>query len=296
MMAMEPDAAEVIEDVGSPPEPKPVTTGGLRIAGVLALLVWAISILICLFSSMRFTFEIGIFLIYSLTAFTGFYLACGNARWWARWLLASLSILLIASSHYSHDMLEGISYHGVFIVISAGFTFAGRMILSAFRGESSARQRFTIFGLMVVTAITAVCLLAINYLFLSNGATDVAVAIAILTVLGFAMTAQCTPAWTNTKREAFVFAATGFLIAIPSSLIIYGILAFSENTTQLVEEVMYPVWMIFLLLWLILYPLWFSFYALGWKLIHPSWKLGPRHAMKSAVRMKEKEVDVLMED
>lgn len=295
-MTIEPDTDVAIEEVGLPPKPKPATSKGMRILGVLVLIAWVLSILFCLFSYQQSLFEIGQFLTYSLTSFAGFYLACGSAKWWVRWLLACFCILLVASSHYSHDLLEGISYNGVFTVISAGFTFACRMILSTFRGESSAHQRFTIFGLMVVTAITAVCMLAVNYLFLSIGATEAAVAIAVLTVLGFAITAQCTPVWTNTKREAIVFAVSALLLAVPCSLIICGILAYFEMATQLVEEIIYPVWMIFLLLWLILYPLWFSFYALGWKLIDPSWKLGPRHAMKSAPRMKEDEVDVMMED
>ncbi|PQO36839.1 hypothetical protein C5Y96_06645 [Blastopirellula marina] len=268
----------------------------LRTLGVISLVAWALAILYFLFGWRSRIIEITMFLSYSLTAFAGFYLACGNARWWVRWLLVSLAIQLITLANYNSSMLEGVTYFSVLAMISAGFTFAGRMVISAFRRESSPRQRFTIFGLMIVTAITAVCLVALNISLDSESGPSVLVIIAALIIIGFALTAQCASAWSHTKREGLVVGLTACLMGIPSSLSIHLLFHYIDRSPPEAGDVLIPVWTMVFFMWMLLYPLWFGFYALGWTLIDPGWKFGSGHATKPAAEVAEKEVDVLMED
>lgn len=267
-----------------------------RILGALTLLTWTLLVLVVLILYQEPASEINVFLSYSLTAFLGFYLACGNIRWWWRWLVMVLTILLIVSVHFNPDKFQYIVYFGVLSMISAGFTYASRMILAAFRGESNPRQQFTIFGLMLVTTITAICLVALNHWFAEEGDPPIALLLTILIMLGFTMTAQLAAAWTRTKWEALAFAAIAAIAAVPASLVVYGTFAYIDDSPPDIEDVIYPVGLMSAFMWLILYPLWFSFYALGWKLIDPSWKLGPRHVAKPAAPREVKEFDVLMED
>ena len=268
----------------------------LRALGVFSLLAWALLILAGLFSSTAAHREIDEHLTFSLCAFAGFYLACGNIRWWARWLVVGCILLLVVFTFEGLSFLEEMTYFGVLAMISAGFTFAGRMILSAVRGESSPRQRFTIFGLMLATAITSVCAVAMNQQFGLEEGSAVGFLIVLLFLIGFAMTAQFAVIWARTKWEILAFAAAAILVAFPTPFLIWQLIQLTDGSTMPLEDILYPIGMMTFFTWLILYPLWFSFHALGWKLIHPSWKLGPRHATKPAAPREVKEVDVLMED
>lgn len=298
---METEHDVAIHEEGCPAEDHSTATPSapsrsLRILGVFSLLAWAMLVLGCLFQPTAFNFDIKVYISYSLTVFSGFYLACGNARWWARWLLASLIVLLILAAHDGSERVEGTTYFGVLAMIAAGFTYASRMIISAIRGESNPLQRFTIFGLMVVTAITAVCLVALNRLLLSEGEPSIVLLVVILIGLGFALMAQCVPAWTCNKRQAVTVVAIALVLAFLTSLILHQVFYYVDNTAPSFYDVLLPIWMITGFMWLVLYPLWFGFYALGWRLIDPSWKFGPRYQTESPARIEEKAVDVLMED
>ncbi|MFN3152411.1 hypothetical protein [Bremerella sp.] len=271
------------------PAAPPASSRPMPILGGMTLLAWTLLILSWLFYFSGPSSEINIFMGYSLTAFVGFYLACGSIRWWWRWLVVALTILLIISTHFDPDKLEGIVYFGVLSMIAAGFTYASRMILAAFRGEANQRQQFTIFGLMLVTTITAICLVAMNQLFMSEGLSSIALMVTVLIMLGFSMTAQLAPAWTRTKWEALLFAVVAAMMAVPSTLAVYGVFTFIDNSPPDLNDVVYPLALMTVFMWLILYPLWFSFHALGWK-------LGPRYAAKPTAHVEAKEVDVLMSD
>ncbi|MFN3152410.1 hypothetical protein [Bremerella sp.] len=268
----------------------------LRLLGAFSLLAWALLILAGLFSSTAAHREMDEHLTFSLSAFAGFYLACGNFRWWARWLVAACILLLIVFAYEGPSFPEEMTYFGVLAMISAGLTFAGRMILSAVRGESSPRQRFTIFGLMLATAITSVCAVAMNQHFGLEESPAVGILIALLFLIGFAMTAQFAATWARTKWEILAFAAAAILVAFPTPFLVWQLIQLTDGAPMPVEDILYPMGMMTFFTWLILYPLWFSFYALGWKLIDPSWKLGPRYAAKPTAHVEVKEVDVLMED
>lgn len=289
---LEADSSSEVPSLAVPSAPSQL----LRIVGAFTLLTWALLILVGLVLFNEPGSEINVFLSYSLSAFLGFYLACGSNRWWWRWLVVALTILLIISTHFAPDKLEGVVYLGVLSMIAAGFTYASRMILAAFRGEANQRQQFTIFGLMLVTTITAICLVAMNQIFMSEGRSSIALMITVLIMLGFTMTAQLAPAWTRTKWEALLFAVVAAIMAVPSTLAVYGIFTLIDNSPPDLDEVVYPLGLMTVFMWLILYPLWFSFHALGWKLIDPSWKLGPRHVPQPATPGEVKEVDVLMSD
>ncbi|WP_144970138.1 hypothetical protein [Bremerella volcania] len=171
-----------------------------------------------------------------------------------------------------------------------------RMIISAFRRESSPRQRFTIFGLMIVTAITAVCLVALNLFLGSESSPSALLVIVILILVGFALTAQCASAWCRTKWETLVVALVALLVAIPAALGVHVLLHYVNKSPTEAGDVLIPIGTMVLFMWMLLYPLWFGFYALGWTLIDPSWKLGPRHVAGPKVAAPEEEFDVLMED
>lgn len=294
---METETDIATNKAGTPPETsRPKPTELMQLWGALSLLTWTLLIFAGLFVGTGPRLEINMYVSYSLTTIAGFYLACGNARWWVRWLLLGLAVLLIIFAHFNPDKYEGIAYFSIMGMISAGFTYLGRMIISAFRRESSPKQRFTIFGLMLATAITAVCMVALNHLVDSDGGPPVTLIIVVLILLGFMLTAQCAPLWTRTKWEALAFAVSGLLLAIPAGALIYVILHYFDNGRQAVDEIFFPISMMTFFVWLTLYPLWFGFYALGWTLIDPSWKLGPRYESKSPAKLEREDIDVLMED
>lgn len=271
-------------------------SGQLRIFGMFSLLFWVLFILYCLYGWPDRRIDITMFICYSLTTFAGFYLACGNARWWARWLLVGLTILLITASNPGPGRFAGLAYFGVLAMISAGFTYASRMIISAFRRESSPRQRFTIFGLMIVTAITAVCLVALNLFPESERAPSALSIVLILVLLGFTLTAQCASAWYRTTRGALVVGFVALLLAIPVALGLHVMFHYVNKSPPDAGNVLIPIGTTVLFMWILLYPLWFGFHALGWTLIDPSWKFGPRYVPQPAAQVEVKEIDVLMSD
>lgn len=268
----------------------------MRGLGVFVLMIWAVSVLLLLFVPVDPSFETSIFFSYSLTAFVGFFLASGNARLWVRWLLVGLNVLLIFIAHANPSRIEGLIIFGVLTMISAGFTYAIRMILAAVLGESSPRQRFTIFGLMLATAVTAVCLVALNALFAPREDTPVALIGVILIGLGFSAMAQCAPAWARTKLQAVIIGVIALTLAFAMSLVLYQVFQLMDGAPPSFEEILLPIWVMIGLMWLIIYPLWFGVYAVGWNLVGPGWKLGQQVEAKPTANAAEEDVDVLMEE
>ncbi|QDU73400.1 hypothetical protein Pan97_03710 [Bremerella volcania] len=88
-------------------------SGLLQLCGMVSLLVWALAILFCLYGWPDRRIEFTMFICYSLTTFAGFYLACGNARWWVRWLLVGMTILLILFANHGPGIPRRLRHDGL---------------------------------------------------------------------------------------------------------------------------------------------------------------------------------------
>lgn len=240
--------------------------------------------------------DIGIFLRFGQAGIVGFYLACGWAKWWVRWLVAFFAVL--AFSITMLQLWDAVAYvmFGILIMISAGFTFLVRMIVAVIRGESNPAQRFTIFGLMLVTGIVAVCALAMsNVREFQDSARSVSLVLMMM-LFGLALIAQCSPLWTTTQRQTIAFVGSALSLAIIMPFFIFGVIYVVQERTPPIWDVVLSCWLMIFTTWVTLYPLVFVFYGMGGSLVDPSWKLKPRHKSQLRPARTETEVDVLMSD
>ncbi|MEW4565121.1 hypothetical protein AB1K70_21530 [Bremerella sp. JC770] len=240
--------------------------------------------------------EYGIFIRFGQGGIAGFYLACGWAKWWVRWLVALGAMLAFSVTMLQQGDPVAYVLFGMLIVISAGFTYLVRMIIAVIRGESSQTQRFTIFGLMIATAIVAVCVLGMSNLPEFQEPARGASMVLMLAIFGLSLIAQCSPLWTVTWRQAFALAGSALSLALVMPFVIYGVIYVFQDRMPSIWEVVQPCWLMVLATWATIYPLVFVFYGLGGSLIDPSWKLKPRSEAPSKPGRVEEDIDVLMED
>lgn len=240
--------------------------------------------------------EFGVFIRFGQAGIVGFYLACGWAKWWVRWLVAFAAVLAFSITMLQQADIAAYVMYGVLVMISAGFTYLVRMIVAVIRGESSPTQRFTIFGLMVVTAVVAVCAVAMSNIPEFQQPARGTSTVLMMALFGLSLIAQCSPLWTTCQRQASVFAGSAFSLAAVMPFAIYGLIYLFQDRMPTIWEVVIPCWLMIFTTWVTLYPLVFVFYGMGGSLVDPSWKLKPRHASAPRPARFESEVDVLMED
>ncbi|PQO36838.1 hypothetical protein C5Y96_06640 [Blastopirellula marina] len=238
--------------------------------------------------------ETGVFIRFGQAGIVGFYLACGWAKWWVRWLTAFAAVL--AFSLTMLELLDPVAFimFGVLIMISAGFTYLVRMIVAVIRGESNPTQRFTIFGLMIVTAIVAVCAMGMSNLAEFQEPARGASMVIMMAFFGLSLIVQCALLWTTTRRQAIAFGGSALSLAFIMPFAIYGVIFLSQDRMPPMSRVLVPCWLMVLTTWVTLYPLVFVFYGMGGSLINPSWKLKPRHELAVRPAKTETDVDVLM--
>lgn len=262
-----------------------------------ALVLFAMLLLeIVVLLAWRTPSDIGIFLRFGQAGIVGFYLACGWAKWWVRWLVAAGSVLgLSVTMLQPQDPVSYVMF-GVLIVISAGFTFLVRMIVAVIRGESSPTQRFTIFGLMLVTGVVAVCTVALNQLPEFQDTARGSSIILMMACFGLCLIAQCSPLWTTNPRQAIAFAASAISLALVMPFGIVGVIYVLQDQMPEMWNVVTACWGMAFTTWVTLYPLVFVFYGMGGALVDPSWKLKPRHERSLKPARVEPEFDVLLGD
>jgi len=241
--------------------------------------------------------EFGIFIRFGQAGIAGFYLACGWAKWWVRWLAAAVVVLALSITmlQQAADVVAYVMF-GVLIMISAGFTFLVRMIVAVLRGESSPTQRFTIFGLMIVTAIVAVCVVAMSNIPEFQEPARGASMVLMMALFGLSLIAQCTPLWTTSQPQALAFVGSALSLAVVMPFAIFGVIYVFGAQLPPLWDVLLPCWLMVFATWVTLYPLVFVFYGMGGALIDPSWKLKPRHQREPQPVPAESEIDVLMEE
>ncbi len=240
--------------------------------------------------------DFGTFIRFGQAGIVGFYLACGWAKWWVRWLAAVVAVLAFSITMLIQADLVAYVMFGVLIMISAGLTYLARMIIAVIRGESSSTQRFTIFGLMIVTAIVAICTLAMSNLpEFREPARGVSMVIMMI-LFGLSLIAQCALLWTTTRQQTLAFAGSALSLAFIMPFAIYGVIYLSQDRMPPIWDVIVPCWAMVLTTWVTLYPLVFVFYGMGGSLIDPSWKLSPRQERAARPTRTEPDVDVLMSE
>ncbi|MBA2113168.1 hypothetical protein [Bremerella alba] len=292
--AFSPTAMPADEDASADPYDLEATKW--LVPAALVLFAMLLTEVVVLFAWRTFGGELAIFIRFGQAGVAGFYLACGWAKWWVRWLAALVAVLALSTTMLQQYNFAAYVLFGVLIMISAGFTFLVRMIVSVIRGESSPSQRFTIFGLMVVTAIVAVCVVAMsNVPQFQEPARGTSLAL-MMALFGLCLISQCSPLWTTSQRQAISFAGSAFSLAAVMPFAIYGLIYLYQNQMPPIMNVVLPCWLMVFTTWATLYPLMFVFYGLGGALVDPSWKLKSRHESSPSPRHIESEVDVLMDD
>ncbi|QDU73401.1 hypothetical protein Pan97_03720 [Bremerella volcania] len=240
--------------------------------------------------------EHGIFIRFGQAGIAGFYLACGWAKWWVRWLVAFGAV--VAFSITMIQQIDPVAYvmFGVLIMLSAGFTYLVRMIVAVIRGESSSSQRFTIFGLMLVTGIAAVCAVAMSNLPEFQEPARGASIVIMMACFGLCLITQCSPLWTTSQRQAIPFVASAVSLALLMPFAICLVFYLIQDQMPPIWNVVSACWLMAFTTWVTLYPLVFVFYGMGGSLVDPSWKLKPRYERPHRPARIEAEVDVLMSD
>lgn len=240
--------------------------------------------------------EAGMVIRFGQSGIIGFYLACGWAKWWVRWLTAIAAVLAFSLTMIEQLNPDDFINFSVLIMTSAGFTYLVRMIVSVIRGESNPLQRFTIFGLMIVTAIVAACAMGMNQLPEFQEPARGASMVITMAMFGLSLIAQCALLWTTTRRQLIAFGVSALVLAFIMPFAIYGVFYLSQDRMPPISRMLVPCWVMIVTTWLTLYPLVFVFYGMGGSLINPSWKLKPRQKSAPRTARGEADVDVLMED
>ncbi|MBI1249720.1 hypothetical protein GC197_17990 [bacterium] len=302
---MEPNTEESFDDFKSENEtaPRVVQVNQWQIVKVpvcILLLVGQLTtILWLLFSMPSGPMEYSIFFRLGLVGAAGFYFACGRLPWPLRLLSVALTVIMCVLSLRGPDSFEGIVVMGTVALIVTGLSYVIRMILAAILGESSPRQRFTIFGLMLVTSIVALCVFAFQWAAPSSADPKSLLGMLLMfTLFGLAFSAQGITLWANRLSELFVFAALALGLAFATPFFLYGVvISLSPNPPPGgIGAFLWLTWFMMITFWLVLYPLWFALRGLGIELIDPGWKLGATQPSSPSRPGKEEDVDVLMQD
>lgn len=240
--------------------------------------------------------DFGMFIRFGQAGIAGFYLACGWAKWWARCLVAAGTTATLVITLVEPTGLFSFILFGVIVVMSAGFTYLVRMIVAVVRGESSPTKRFTIFGLMVVTAIIALVAVLMSRAPELADTSFATTLVLFSSLIALTLAAQCSPLWGTTTRQVVTFFAGGVSLAVILPFVYLGLMFGLEDRLPDTLKTAFDFSVMIFTTWVTLYPLVFVFYGMGGSLVDPSWKLKPRHHRPAMPARAKAEVDVLMVD
>ncbi|MBI1249719.1 hypothetical protein GC197_17985 [bacterium] len=258
----------------------------------------SIAILLLLFYDMNSSYEFRQYFRLGLIGATGFYLACGRIFWPLRWLLVALIVLFCSLPNRQEDIVMLFVQQLTLAILIAGFTFLIRMILAVVLGESSPRQRFTIFGVMLTTLIVASSVFALQSVnTFDEGSGQIFEFILILSTLGLSFSAQGIALWASRPIHWIIFVSLALVLAVAAPFVLFIGLNWSIGPPPPsgLDAFTWPLWGMLISFWLILYPASFALRGLGVELIDPGWKLGAVDT-KPPRKRQDEDVDVLMQD
>ncbi|PQO36671.1 DUF805 domain-containing protein [Blastopirellula marina] len=210
------------------------------------------------------------FLRFGYAGLAGFWLACGRPGWWVR-LFVVILIAILTGMTASAEFLEFASFTGVTIGVTAGMTYAVRMLLSYGFREDNQHRSFSIAAMMQITVVAALVVLALRYGGgLKGSPAEAALTLFYLTTLGFSLAAGCMPLWAR-RRRTLVGLSMSAIVCVLITLVVtvIGSALFDHDPDWF--DVIKAYLVAIAGLWSLVVPLQFVLRAAKWNLVREDW-------------------------
>ncbi|PQO46180.1 hypothetical protein [Blastopirellula marina] len=209
-----------------------------------------------------------------LAAIGGFWLACGRPRLEIRLGIVAAAALLIGMTSRPYP-IENTTIVGVAVLLVTGGTFLGHFLFSLGMGKESLRQKFSIWGLMKVTAVAAGMSVAlrygVNYDELEDAGFRAAMILFHLVMLETVLVTQCSVWWARTWGMFCGMIGVAVATAIGAPLMDFAIHSSLEKTIVPLEQLIKFHGFAVACIWISLVPLQLALKFAGTSLVRESW-------------------------